>query len=256
MFLNPAVRQISILAVLGWLGLAVPAPAAPTPGAALKPVPLVTCASDGQMGLTAAPKGKIATPRLPSGDAQRLAYYASEDLGVLAPRGWHCFGLSGSNGSILIVTPERHGSELLHPGVPIKGPAVELIARDGETSGRFEVADAAAELFPSARDFVRQVAAEGLEPLKPWKATASDRITSRSADRVEFVTAAGGKGLGTQGRLIPSRDPIRGGIFLETADVGLMVVNVRLAPGDQGLAEPIIRQVKAKLGAPAGTGVP
>ena len=42
--------------------------------------------------------------------AAQLAYYASRDLGVLAPRGWHCLGLEGSNGSVLIVTPEPHGA--------------------------------------------------------------------------------------------------------------------------------------------------
>jgi hypothetical protein len=256
MHAKPAVRQITTLAVLSWLGLAASALAAPASGAALKPAPLVACASDGQMGLTAPPKRKIATPRLSAGEAQRLAYYASADLGVLAPRGWHCFGLSGSNGSILIVTPERHGSELLDPKISIKGPAVEFIARDGETSGRFDVADAAADLFPAAKDFVRQVAAEGLEPLKPWKPAASDRITSRSADRVEFVTAADREGLGTLGRLAPSRDPIGGAILLEPDDgMGLLVLHVRLAPKDSQVASTIVEQFKAHKGVPSGIGV-
>jgi len=243
-------RKILGLAILVWGGVA-----GPVLGAELKPVPLVACASDGQMGPAPPPRRKIATPRLPSGDAAHLAYYASENLGVLAPRGWRCFGLAGSNGSILIVTPERHGSELLEPGVPIKGPAVEVIARDGETSGRFEVADAAAGLFPAAEAFVRQVAAEGLEPIKPWKPTSSDQITSRSAKRVEYVTAAGGQGLGTQGRLVPSGAPIHGAIMLEADDEpGLMMLAVRLGPEQVRLASVIIQQVEAHLSGPSGTG--
>jgi hypothetical protein len=36
-----------------------------------------------------------------AGVAGRFAYYASEDLGVVAPRGWYCAGLYGSIGYFL-----------------------------------------------------------------------------------------------------------------------------------------------------------
>ena len=38
---------------------------------------------------------------MPPAAAAQLAYHAPSDLGVLAPRGWQCLGLYGSNGSIL-----------------------------------------------------------------------------------------------------------------------------------------------------------
>jgi hypothetical protein len=39
--------------------------------------------------------------------ARRLAYYESGvSRGVLAPRGWFCFGVYGSSGSAFLVTPE------------------------------------------------------------------------------------------------------------------------------------------------------
>lgn len=234
--MNLVARACLVLGVLGGCATAGQAAAA-----AVEAVPLVRCASDGQMGPQPAPKGALAIPRLPSAQAERLAYYASEGLGVLAPRGWHCIGLVGSNGAMLIVTPERHGADLLEPGHPLKGPAVERISRSSETSGRFEVADAAAELFPAAKTFVRAVAAEGIEPLKPWKLSAADHVIFRTGSRLEFVTEAGRQGLGTKGNFAPSGEPIHGGLSLDP-DEGLMMVNVRLAPADAALAAPIVRQ--------------
>ena len=70
-------------------------------------VPFVGCASDGQAGPQAAPSGQSLAVAIPAGLAQRLAYYKAEDgIGVLAPRGWHCFSTYGSGGSNLFVSPD------------------------------------------------------------------------------------------------------------------------------------------------------
>jgi len=238
--MNFVARACFVLGVLGGCGISEQVSAAE-----FEAVPLVRCASDGQMGPQPATTGQGATPRLSPAQAGRLAYYASDVLGVLAPRGWHCIELAGSNGAMLIVTPERHGSDLLEPGHPLKGAAVERIGRSSETSGRFEVADAAAELFPIAKAFVGAVAAEQLEPLKPWKLSPADRVTFRTEKRLEFATEAGRQGLGTKGNFAPAADPIRGVLILDP-DEGLMMVNVRLAPADADLAPIIVRQVDLK----------
>src|SRR5689334_17256314 len=53
-------------------------------------------------------------PEIVAGD---LAHYvAASGPGVLAPRGWHCLGLHGSNGNQLVVTPEVHDARDLLAG--------------------------------------------------------------------------------------------------------------------------------------------
>lgn len=65
-------------------------------------VPFVGCKSDGQTGPQKAPNGKPVLLPLPAKFAERLAYYKSEQsAGVLAPRGWYCFGTYGSSGDTL-----------------------------------------------------------------------------------------------------------------------------------------------------------
>ena len=216
----------------------------------LQPVPFVGCASDGQMGPQPAPRRASATPSVPRAYAGRLAYYQSQEIGVLAPRGWRCFGLYGSNGSSIIVTPERHSRELVDGRPIIKGPAVELYATSSETSGRFEVARVASRFFPAAKAFVQAVAAEGLEDVSPTPLTKADRITARTAKRVDFVTAAGQQGLGTQSRLAPSPEPVRGAYVID--DEGLHTVRARLTPADADLALIIIGEVakRARPGVP------
>ena len=62
------------------------------------------CESSGQTGLLKAPKGASKEVQIDARTAQELAYYeAANGLGVLAPRGWHCYGGSGSSGVDLLV---------------------------------------------------------------------------------------------------------------------------------------------------------
>src|SRR6185437_1740796 len=69
-------------------------------------VSFVGCASDGQAGSLKAASGRSKRMAIPAGAAQRLAYYKAENgFGVLAPKGWHCFGTYGSGGANLFVSP-------------------------------------------------------------------------------------------------------------------------------------------------------
>jgi hypothetical protein len=67
-------------------------------------VPFVGCESSSQTGFLKAPKGAT---RAIQGDARmirELAHYeAANGLSVLAPKGWQCFGTSGSSGAELLV---------------------------------------------------------------------------------------------------------------------------------------------------------
>lgn len=219
-----------------------------SPALARAATPFVGCASDGQLGPQPAPARPVRAPVILSSVSGRLAYYASRDLGVLAPRGWRCFGLYGSDGAVLVVTPEAHGSgDLLQGAATLTGPAVVIDLAYGDTSGRFAVAKAAARLFPSKQGFVRQVIGEGVEPAGdfPMGPYPTDLLKRRGPTDVEFETPAGLDGMGTQGRLARGDQPILG-VAIMTANDNLVIVDARLPPGaPKSLAPAIITAARA-----------
>lgn len=215
---------------------------------ATKPIPFVGCAADGQTGPLAAPKPPPDPPMAPSAVADSLAFYVSEySPGVLAPRGWRCFGLYGSNGDILVVTPEAHGQDLFKDGSELRGPAIQLSNSSGETSGRFEVARVAARLFPDRKAYVEAVIAEGLRPASDFPAGPfpADHLTRISPSLVEFETPAHADGMGTASRLVKDAEPIAGFAQM-TKDDDLTVLEVRLPPNLRALAPVIIRRAEAR----------
>jgi hypothetical protein len=127
----------------------------------------VGCKSDGQAGPQDAPTGKPKIITISPQLAQRFAYYkASDGSGVLAPRGWYCFGTYGSDGSNLYVTPMPFNSAHLFSDSwkGISSYGIQLSESNSDTSGRFEVAQIIARVFPDDLAFVRRVIAEGDEP--------------------------------------------------------------------------------------------
>ena len=224
-------------------GLALLALAWAAGAAAAEPtqVPFVGCPSDGQLGPQPAPR-RSAVPRVPPAAAAQLAYYASAGLGVFAPRGWHCFGLYGSNGAILIVTAEAHSArDLLDEPSPLRGPAVQITYSEGGTSGRFEVASVIARAFPAHMDFARGVAAEGIGDPLPNGPYRTDRMVRLRPTAVGYTTPAGREGLGTDSRLAPNERPIDGLAILDPeGDMNLIKLDVRLPAAQAGLATAIL----------------
>src|ERR1700721_604448 len=77
------------------------------------PVPFRGGKSDGQAGPLKAPNGKSKNVSIAPDLARQLAYYKAEQgFGVLAPRGWNCFGTYGSGGSNLYISPHP-----IHPAM-------------------------------------------------------------------------------------------------------------------------------------------
>jgi hypothetical protein len=208
-------------------------------------VPFVGCASDGQTGPQPAPKKPTSMPRVTGSEASKLAYYESSALGVLAPRGWHCFGLYGSSGSILIVTPEKHEEDLFKPGPGLRGPAVQLSVSFGDTSGRFEAAEVAARLFPSRKKYVEGVMSEGVEPRSSFHfgPFPTDTIRRYGDNGVEFETPANTVGMGTKSRLVPNGDRIRGRAEM-TSQNDLVLLVVRVSNDQDDLATTILGSVR------------
>lgn len=231
-------------------GPCVPAALAASAPKAEVPVPFVGCKSDGQVGPLKAPVGKSMVVSISTEAAEKLAYYKAEDgFGVLAPRGWYCFGTYGSNGETLYVSPGPiRGDEVLsaEKWKGFSGPAIEASRQIGDTSGRFEVAKAIARVFPAHDAFVRKVIEERIEPASafPLGPYPKDKLTYRSKSIVEYETPADTTGLGTQSSLLKNADPIRGVAILVGQVPDLVYLAVRLPPEARDLAPIIVQQVE------------
>jgi hypothetical protein len=212
-------------------------------------IPFVGCKSDGQVGPLKAPVGDSKVVPIAADVAAKLAYYKAEDGdGVLAPRGWYCFGRYGSNGEILYVSPDPiHGAELLSDAWKgFAGPVVQLSVESGDTSGRFGVAKMMARVFPAHREFVRKVIAEGIEPASafPSGPYPKDKLRYRSNEMVEYETPAETEGLGTQSRLLKNGEPIQGMAMLIGQTPDLSYLAVRLPSGMGALVPVIVQQAE------------
>lgn len=212
-------------------------------------VTFVGCKSDGQAGPQDAPSGEPKTIAISPQLAQRVAYYkASDGKGVLGPRGWYCFGTYGSSGSNLYVTPMPLKSADLFSDSwkGISGYGIQLSESNGDASGRFDVAEIIARVFPAHLAFVRRVIAEGVEPATsfPYGPYPADKLTYKSEDAVEYVTPPYTEGLGAKSFLIKDADPINGVALLTGEELSLTHLSVRLSPGMSDLLPVITRQVE------------
>jgi hypothetical protein len=211
-------------------------------------VPFVGCESDGQGGAVKAPSGQSKTLAIPAEAAQRLAYYKAEGIGVLAPRGWHCFGTYGSSGATLYVSPDPiKGADLFSTSWNgFAGPVIQISSMDGDTSGRFAVAKTIARVFPAHKAFVQAVIAEGIEPASsfPFGPYAGDTLKYPTKDIVEFLTPAHTDGLGTASWLRKNDSPISGAAILFGKEPNLLQLSVRLPQQASDLTQFIIQQTE------------
>jgi len=222
-------------------------------------VPFVGCAQDGQTGPSPAPSGSPKNVLMSAAAAARLAYYSiGAPNGVLAPRGWSCFGLSGSNGATLYLSPAPiQASDVEATSWAAgAGPAIQVSWLAGDTSGRFQVAQVIARVFPSHQAFVQSVTGEGVEPASsfPQGPVATDKITTKSGTAVEYETPAGDQGLGTSvTSLTPSNDPIDGVAVLTGTTPDLAFLAARLSADTRDLTPLIVQQFEADSAAAATT---
>ena len=183
------------------------------PAVAAETLPFVGCPSDGQLGPIPAPTGAPVPTKLAPAIASGLAFYKAgqDETSVVAPRGWACDYVYGSDGGFMIVAPTDKPETLVDS--PLKTQAVVLIVHSGQTSGRFASAEYAARLFPKqARAFIASVMAEGIEPKTAFvfKPYPQDKVTPMGPREIAFETPPGAQGLGTAEHLEPSALPVKG----------------------------------------------
>ena len=132
-------------------------------------------------------------------EAEKLAYYKSEKgPGALAPRGWYCFGVYGSGGDTLHITPRSIDRATIFSKGPdgAGGPAIAVVYRFGGTSGRFSVAEIIARVFPAHRSFAVDVTRD-IDQSPTFGPYPKDTLVYKSNELVEYQTPAQTDGLGT-----------------------------------------------------------
>lgn len=213
-------------------------------------VPFVGCPSAGMMGDGPAPIAATIIPAVPAKDAARLAYYASAALGILAPRGWSCFGIYGSSGWTLLVTPDPLPDSTY---AEVGRYGIKVLRGQADTSGRSIVAHVAAGHFPVAKSFVQHVIDMEFEPKEGFrtKPFPKDKLIRRSDTVIEFTTPGNTDGLGTLFGLEKTKDPIRGvAILMPDENMDLLKAHIRLPPDLQNLVGTIIAGVESNRAAP------
>jgi hypothetical protein len=210
-------------------------------------VPFVGCESDGQVDPLEAPKGADKVVQMKASVANRLAYYkASVAPGLFAPRGWYCFGIYGSGGSSLFVSPMPIKRGDFPPNwAGINGPAVQVDNVDGGTSGRFEVAQVLARIFPAQRTYVQSVINSFDQSASDYTfgPYPNDKLIVQKDRLVQYRTAPRSEGLGTMSRLKANDDPIDGVALLQGQTPDLLMLRVRLPLKQRDLAAVIIQQL-------------
>jgi hypothetical protein len=185
--------------------------------------------------------------------AARLAYYqGGPDFGVLAPRGWYCVDVYGSNGATLYIAPHPVQADKISPLYehPFAGPVIQVDFVNGNNSSRFEVALLAARYFPEQHVLVEKAIAEEREdglPSTPYVSGPypADVLVTRSKGVVEYITPPHSKGLGTRCWLMPDGDPIHSAAILMPKDgPSVMVVAARLPKDLADLIPPILQQAE------------
>jgi hypothetical protein len=158
-------------------------------------VPFVGCASSGQIDTLQAPKGTSRSVWISPKGTQALAYYKSADgICILAPRGWYCEGVSDSSGYALYVGPKaiRHS---LSGWEGLEGTAIEVNHITSGASGRYQIVELIARLFPAYKPWAVSVLGEMDIPL-PSGPYLKDTLSYRGKTIVEYKPPAQTEGLG------------------------------------------------------------
>jgi hypothetical protein len=207
-------------------------------------VPFIGCKSDGQAGPADAPRGRgTISVNVGPTDAQKLAYFSAGGEGVLGPRSWSCFDVYGSSGDTLLVAPQPLDTAgVFASDRGSTGPAITISHTWGQGSGRSQVAEVIARVFPAYKSYALGVTEEfGLTfSFGPFP---EDQLTYEAENVVKFRTPPRTEGLGTNWWLKKSDSQIEGVAILDQGTFNLRLLSVRLPVNLTALAPVIIRQI-------------
>jgi hypothetical protein len=196
----------------------------------------------------AAPTRHSIKLRVEKVNAARLAVYqAAFGPAIIGPRGWHCFARFGSSGYFLEVRPEPFDRRGESTGGALNGDdrAITLKLFDGGTSGRYEVAQIIARMFPAYRKFAETVRDMNAVPRSEFVFAQfpKDNLIRWSDSVVVFETPSNFEGIGTWEGLPMGSESIGGIVVLVGSpnEPSVRVVRARLGDRDQDLLPEINR---------------
>jgi hypothetical protein len=132
-----------------------------------------------------------------------------------------------------------------------EGPAIEISHTTSDASGRFEIAEIMARVFPAYRAFARRVW-NGIDAPLPSAPYPKDTLKYRSKTVVEYNTPAQTDGLGNFYSWVKKSDtPIAGvAILIGDPPDHLVLLSVRLPRDLARLTPVIIRDVERGAAGP------
>jgi hypothetical protein len=136
-------------------------------------------------------------------------------------------------------------AHLFFPGRSgFEGSVIEVHYSEGETSGRFEVAQVIARVFPDYKAFVSRAIElfDFVADEITFGPYPNDALTYKSNRVVEYETPAQTEGLGTGSSLLKNDSPIEGAAMLIGQTPDLLLLSVRLPPELTGLTGAIVGQ--------------
>lgn len=210
-------------------------------------LPFVGCVSYGQRDKTEAPEGTSVVRPFARHDAAELAYYQSDQIRLVAPKGWNCEGYSDSSGRGMLLSPEPKREPRWSN---FAGPAIVLNYISGETgSGRLQIAEAASRIFPAFRAWAARNVGEFYTDL-PQRPYPTDHLRYRSSRIVEFETPPGRKGFGNDfSQFVPNDKPTFGvAILMRDPSEHMLVMTIRLPSNLQSLLPLIVKDVEEHKG--------
>ena len=159
---------------------------------------------------------------------------------MLGPRGWFCFEVYGSNGGTLLVGPQALDSS---SDTDFTGPGIAFSYWDGQSSGRFEVAEVIARVFPTHKAFATGVS-EGFGTEFSFGPFPKDKLTYKGGSVVEFQTPSQTEGLGTYQSFKKNDTRIEGVAILVGRTPNLVFLSVRLPANLAALTPVIVQQAE------------
>lgn len=205
----------------------------------LKPIeiPTVPCPGTTMTDETAPPRTRLRTSiLLPDAARGKISLYrAPGGITAIAPAGWTCRLFSGSSGWVFKITATGIGLR----DENYSGHFVSVDSFEGGTSGRFQVAMVASQLFPDLASFAEQVRSEKFVEI-PTSIFDNDTHYFLNQSVAVFASPPNAVGLGTLGEKRSLGRILGVASYRGTSEPNVRLIRVHLADSDAAVRAAVL----------------